>query len=81
MMVSSHSDADVISGTWTDAAGQPYRPVAIISELDGEAVYAGIALLAIGARTPDQTGVPQLIAALGQHLIDAGDARPLRCAQ
>jgi hypothetical protein len=81
MMLSSPPDADVVTATWTDPAGAPYRPVAIISELDGEAVYAGIALLAIGARTPDQTGVPQLIAALGQHLIDAGDARPLRSAQ
>jgi hypothetical protein len=81
MMLSSPPDADVLTATWSDPAGAPYRPVAIISELDGEAVYAGIALLAIGARTPDQTGVPQLIAALGQHLIDAGDVRPLRSAQ
>jgi hypothetical protein len=58
--------------------GVPYRPLPIITELEGEAVYGGIALLRAGTRVVDQTGLPQLVAALGQYLIDAGDVRPLR---
>jgi hypothetical protein len=58
--------------------GAPYRPLPIITELEGEPVYGGIALLRVSTRVVDQTGVPQLIVALGQFLIDAGDVRPLR---
>lgn len=64
------------AGQFTHSRGTVYCPVFLPANGGGGIAYAGVAALELSA-TPRALDV-ELVAALGTHLIQAGDARGLR---
>jgi tetratricopeptide (TPR) repeat protein len=62
--------------TFSDEHGLVYYPIILTATVDGGACFAGVAALAL-VDTPAAMDA-ELVAALGMHLLQAGDARALR---